>query len=143
MPLGESASRLAVSLWAALWLPGFLLACWRMEHLLRAGRWARALLEPLALLSVPMLAFGLYALSGAQRYAEVHHTPIPWSTIGSVALVAVPHVVGAGYLFAVLRRQVPPPSGSRWWIAALLGLLSVLVFAPGLLMSQLMVLAGG
>jgi hypothetical protein len=143
MPLSESGSRLAVSVWAAVWLPAFFLACWRAERLLRASRVARATLELLALLSAPLLAFGLYSVSDAQRYAQAHNAQVSWGTLASVLLVAVPYAVGAAYLFVVLRGHVSPPMGSRWWVAALLGLLAVLVFAPGLLMAQLMVLAGG
>ena len=142
MPLSESGSRLAVSVWAALWLPGFFLACWRAEQLLRASRVSRATLELLALVSAPLLAFGLYSFSDAQRYAQVHNAQVSRGTLASVLLVVVPYAVGAAYLFVVLRRQVPPPSGSRWWLAALLGLLAVVILAPGLLMAQLMVLAG-
>ena len=142
MPLSESGSRLAVSAWAALWLPTVFLACWRTERLLRASRVPRAMLELLGLLSAPMLAFGLYAFSDALRYAEAHSAQVSWSPLASVALVAVPHTVGAAYLYLVLRHRVPPPGGSRWWVAALIGLLAVLVFAPGMFMAQLMVLAG-
>lgn len=142
MPLTESGSRLAVSVWAALWLPGFFLACWRAERLLRADRVPRAMLELLALLSAPLLAFGLYSFSDSQRYAQVHNAPVSWGTLVSVLLVGLPYAVGAAYLYLVLRRHVPSPTGSRWWVAVLLGLLAVLVFAPGLLMAQLMVFAG-
>jgi hypothetical protein len=143
MPLTESGSRLAVSVWAALWLPGFFIACWRAEQLLRASRVSRATLEVLALLSAPLLAFGFYSLSDSQRYAQAHNAQVSWGALASILLVAVPYAVGATFLFVVLRRQVPPPTDSRWWVAALLGLLAVLIFAPGLLMAQLMVLAGG
>jgi hypothetical protein len=142
MPLSESGSRLAVSVWAALWLPGFFLACWRAEQLLRASRVSRATLELLALVSAPLLAFGLYSFSDAQRYAQAHNAQVSWGTFAAVLLIALPHAVGAAYLLLVLRRQVPTPTGSRWWVAALLGLLAVVIFAPGLLMAQLMVLAG-
>lgn len=142
MPLTESGSRLAASVWAALWLPGFFLACWRMERLLRAARVPRAIFELLTLLSAPLLAFGLYAFSDALRFAQARNAQVSWGALASVLLVAVPYAVGASYLFLVLRRQVPPPKGGLWWVASLLGLLAVLIFAPGLLMAQLMVLAG-
>ena len=129
-----------MGVWAALWLPGFFITCWRTEYLLRAAQATRAVLELLALLFAPLLAFGLYAFSDAQRYAQAHNAPMSWSVLTSILLVAVPHAAGAAYLFWALRRHVPPPPGSRWWVVALLGLLAVLVFAPGLLMAQLMVL---
>ncbi len=142
MPLSESGSRLAVSVWAALWLPGLFLASWRMEHLLRASRASRALLEALVLLSAPLLAFGLYALSDAQRYAQAHGQQVSWAALLSVAQVSIPYGASATYLFASLRPGVVHPKGRHWWLAALIGLVAVLVAAPGLLMAQLMVLAG-
>lgn len=142
MPLSASGSRLAILVWAALWLPGLAVACWRTEKLLRAGQVARSLAETLALLAIPALCYGAYALSDAQRYAQAHDTQVAWSAWLPAAFVALPYAVGTLYL-AVRRRQ---SSGSaahaRWGMAVLLGLLAVLLFAPGLLMTQLMVLVG-
>lgn len=53
MPLSESGSFIAIGFWAATWLPGLAFAAWRMERLMRASRWPRALLEPIAVLSAP------------------------------------------------------------------------------------------
>lgn len=142
MPLSESGSLIAIGFWAATWLPGLAFAAWRMERLLRAARWPRALLEPIAVLSAPLLAFGLYALSDAQRYAQAHRTQVPWSTLWSVAQVAVPYAVSAGCLWAIWRPGTAHTKESRWWIAFLLGLLSAIVLTPGLLMAQLMVFVG-
>ena len=142
MPLSESGSFIAIGFWAATWLPGLAFAAWRMERLLRAARWPRALLEPVAVLLLPLMAFGLYAFSDAQRYAQAHRTQVPWSTLLSVAQVAVPYAVSAACLWAIWRPGATHPKESRWWIAFLLGLLSAIVLTPGLLMAQLMVFVG-
>ena len=141
MPLSESGSFIAIGFWAA-WLPGLAFAAWRMERLMRASRWPRALLEPVAVLLLPLLAFGLYALSDAQRYAQAHSTQAPWSTLWSVAQVGVPYAFSAACLWAIGRQGTAHPKESRWWIAFLLGLLSAIVLTPGLLMAQLMVFVG-
>ena len=141
MPQSESGSFIAIGFWAATWLPGLAFAKWRMECLLRAARWPRALLEPVAVLLLPLLAFGLYVLSDAQRYAQAHRTQVPWSTLWSVAQVAVPYAASAAYLVAIWPGTAHPKE-SRWWIAFLLGLLSAIVLTPGLLMAQLMVFVG-
>ena len=122
MPLSESGSFIAIGFWAATWLPGLAFAAWRMERLMRASRWPRALLEPVAVLLLPLLAFGLYALSDAQ--------------------VGVPYAFSAACLWAIWRPGTAHPKESRWWIAFLLGLLSAIVLTPGLLMAQLMVFVG-
>lgn len=142
MLLSESCSRIAVGVWAATWLPGLALAAWRMERLLRTARLPRALLEQVAVMLVPLLAFGLYALSDAQRYAEVHGAQMSWGAYLSVAQVAIPYVTCAVYLLTVWRPGVSHPTESRWWVALLLGFLSALVITPGLLMAQLMVFVG-
>lgn len=142
MPISESGSSLAVSVWAVSWLPCLVLASWRMEGLLRAGRMPRALLEAAALLAIPLLAFGVYALSDAQRYAQAHGSQVSWVDWLSIAQVAVPYVASAGYLVALLRPGVAAPRGSRWWAAILIGLVATLLIAPGLFMAQLMVLVG-
>ncbi|HEX5371611.1 MAG TPA: hypothetical protein VFW84_02645 [Aquabacterium sp.] len=142
MPLTESGSHIAIAIWAVTWLPGLVFAALRMEHLLRMGRVRRALVGHMAILLVPVLAFGVYALSDAQRYAAAHSTTVSWGSMVSVALVAIPFAAEAAYLLAALRPGIAHPSGKRWLRALLLGLLSVLVFAPGLFMAQLMVFVG-
>lgn len=142
MPLSESGSFIAIGFWAATWLPGLAFAAWRMERLLRAAQWPRALLELVAVLLLPLLTFGLYTLSDAQRYAHAHSTQVPWSTLWSVAQVAVPYAASAACLWAILRPGTAHPKESRGWIAFLLGLLSAIVLTPGLLMAQLMVIVG-
>ena len=142
MPLSESGSRLAVSVWAAVWLPGLAVASWRMERLLRAGRLPRALLEVAALLSLSLVAFGLYALSDAQRYAQAHGAQVSWADWLSVTQVAIPYLASSVYLIAVLRPGTAAPTASRWWVAVLVGLVAALFTAPGLFMALLMVLTG-
>ena len=142
MLLSESGSRLAIVVWAVVWLPGLAFASWRAERLLRARRLPRALLEPAAMALLPLLAFAFYALPDAQRYARAHGTSVSWGSYFSVAQVAVPYLVSAAYLLAVLGPSTSPPAGTRWWVGLLLGMLSVLVLAPGLLMTQLMVFVG-
>lgn len=136
----ESCSHIAVLVWAATWLPGLAFAVWRMECLLRTARRSRALLELVAVLFMPLLAFGGYALSDAQRYAQAHNVQMSWGAYLSVAQVAIPYVTSAMYLMTVWRPGASHPTASRWWVALLLGFLSAFVLTPGLLMAQLMVL---
>ncbi len=142
MPLSESMTRLAIYAWAVLWLPGLALACWRTEQLLRTGHLARSIAETLALLAIPVLSYGAYALSDAQRYAQAHHAHLAWSALLPLAQVALPYAVGTLYLVMLRRRSPDSSAPSHWWIALILGLSAVLVFAPSLILSQLMVLAG-
>ena len=113
-----------------------------MERLLRARHLPRALLEAVALLLLPLVAFGLYALSDAQRYAEAHGTQVSWAAWLSVMQVAIPYLGSSAYLIAVLRPGTVATTASRWWIAVLVGLVAALFTAPGLFMALLMVLTG-
>lgn len=142
MPLSESSSRLAIVTWACLWLPGLCVAGWRAERLLRAGREARAVGDTLACLAVPLLAYGAYALSEASRRATALHATVSWGAWLSPAWVALPYAVSTLYLIVRHRRAPRPPMSARWWSAVLVGLLAVLGFAPGLLMTQMVVLVG-
>lgn len=142
MPIAESASRAALALWAVVWLPGLAGSSWRFERLLRAGRRRRACAEAVVIALVPVVAFALYALPDAQRHAQAHGAPLSWRSVASVLLVALPYAVSAAHLLTVHRPGMAAPRQARWWLAGLLGLLSVLLLAPGLLMTQLMLLAG-
>lgn len=136
-------ARLALLVWALTWLPGLALTAWRVERLLRARRRLRALAEALAWVLVPMSAFALYALPDAQRYAQAHGSAGSVGSLVSALQVAGPYAVSMAYLWAVLRPGVQAPERTRWRLATLLGLVAVPVLTPGLLMAQLMVLAGG
>ncbi len=143
MLLTESQSRIAIVTWALTWLPGLALATWRGAGLLPAGRLGRAVIEAGSVLSLPMLAFGLYTVSEAQRYALARGAPINYGYVGSVVQVAIPYAVSAAYLVWALRSQASQGKTVRWWGGLVLGLISVPLLVPGLLMAQLMVVVGG
>ena len=143
MPLSEPHARIAIVTWALTWLPGLALASWRAEGQLHAQRAWRALIEYAAALAIPLVSFGGYAFSDAQRYADARGGSVGWSTLLSIAQVAVPYAVSAAYLLRPWRLSTEPSTTARWWVGLLLGLLAVLVLAPGLLMAQFMVFVGG
>ena len=60
----------------------------------------------------------------------------------SIAQVVSPYAVSAAYLLLALRPNATSSTAARWWVALLLGLLSLPVLAPGLLLAQLMVFFG-
>lgn len=146
MPLSEARSHTAILVWALTWLPGLPLACWRAERLLRARQAPRALLECAAILLLPLLAFGLYAVSGAQRYAQAGGEPVSWRSLLSVGQPAVPYLASMACLLLLTRRAGAgpgrPTAATRWWVAFAVGLLAIPVLVPGLLMAQLMVFVG-
>lgn len=142
MPLSEPHARIAIVVWALTWLPGLALASWRAEGWLRAQRGWRALTEYAALLAIPMVSFGVYAFSDAQRYADARGGSVGWSSLLSAAQVAVPYAVSAAHLLLAMRSNTGRSATARWWVGLLLGLLAVLVLVPGLLMAQLMVFVG-
>jgi hypothetical protein len=143
MPLSEAHARIAIVVWSLTWLPGLALASWRAERRLRARHRWRALIEYAALLAIPLVSFGVYAFSDAQRYADARGGSVGWSSFLSVAQVAVPYAVSAAYLLLARRSNTGPSATARWWVGLLLGLLAVPVLVPGLLMAQLMVFVGG
>jgi hypothetical protein len=143
MLLNESQSRIAITVWALTWLPGLALATWRGAGLLRTNRIPRAVVESGGILTLPMVAFGLYAASDAQRYALARGVPITFGYLWSAAQLAVPYAVSAAYVVWALRSDASQGIAVRWWVGLILGLLSVPLLVPGLFMAQLMVIFGG
>ncbi len=130
-------------LWAATWLPGLALASWRCARLLQVRRTVRALVEVAAIGSIPLLAFGFYAVSESQRIAQARGAPASLAAdVWPVAHVLAPYAVSAAYLLVASRRVAGAALPARWWIALLVGLAAVPLIAPSLFLAQLMVFFG-
>lgn len=138
-----ATGRLALVIWSAIWLPGLLLFAYRTAMHVRAERVGRAFFEGLAIMALPMAAYGAYVWAETAVQLQARRDVSLLGAAASVAQVGIPFALCAAFSWLRERRAVAGSTRRAWWLAAVVGAAGIPLLTPGLFMTQLMVLFGG